>query len=140
MTGCAQCGFEDAEGRKFCGECGTALAVTCPSCGAANEPGMHFCGECGTGLAETAAPAAAAPAGGEGGAPGRRGRAGVLTGEAAVSLAAVGEGMVAGDLVNTAARIQSAASPGTVLVGDATRRASAAAIAYEPAGEHELKG
>src|SRR5207248_2006995 len=26
------------------------------------------------------------------------------------------------------------------LVGDATRRATAAAIAYEPAGEHELKG
>jgi class 3 adenylate cyclase/tetratricopeptide (TPR) repeat protein len=67
-------------------------------------------------------------------------RAGVLTGEAAVNLAAEGEGMVAGDLVNTAARIQAAAAPGTVLVGDATRRATAAAIAYEPAGEHELKG
>ena len=32
------------------------------------------------------------------------------------------------------------AEPGTVLVGDATRRASEAAIAYEDAGEHELKG
>src|SRR5881392_3590255 len=48
--------------------------------------------------------------------------------------------MVAGDLVNTAARVLAAAAPGTVLVGDATRRATAAAIAYEPAGEHELKG
>ena len=48
--------------------------------------------------------------------------------------------MVAGDLVNTASRIQSAAEPGTVLVGDATRRATEAAIAYEDAGEHELKG
>jgi class 3 adenylate cyclase/tetratricopeptide (TPR) repeat protein len=67
-------------------------------------------------------------------------RAGVLTGEAAVNLAVEGEGMVAGDLVNTAARVQAAAEPGTVLVGDATRRATAAAIAYEPAGEHELKG
>ena len=45
-------------------------------------------------------------------------RAGVLTGEAAVTLGAEGQGMVAGDLVNTAARIQSAAEPGTVLVGE----------------------
>ncbi len=67
-------------------------------------------------------------------------RAGVLTGEAAVTLGAAGEGMVAGDLVNTASRIQSGAEPGTVLVGEATRRATDAAIAYEDAGEHELKG
>jgi len=67
-------------------------------------------------------------------------RAGVLTGEAAVTLDAEGEGMVAGDLVNTASRVQSAAEPGTVLVGDSTRRASDAAIAYEDAGAHELKG
>ena len=73
-------------------------------------------------------------------APGLSARAGVLTGEAAVTLGASGQGMVAGDLVNTASRIQSAAEPGTVLVGESTRRATEAAIAYEPAGEHELKG
>jgi class 3 adenylate cyclase/tetratricopeptide (TPR) repeat protein len=73
-------------------------------------------------------------------APGLAARAGVLTGEAAVTLGAEGQGMVAGDLVNTASRIQSAAEPGTVLVGEATKRATEAAIAYEPAGEHELKG
>ena len=84
--------------------------------------------------------AAASALGDEVGAPELRARAGVLTGEAAVNLAAVGEGMVAGDLVNTAARIQAAAEPGTVLVGEATRRAAEAAIAFEPAGEHELKG
>ena len=67
-------------------------------------------------------------------------RAGVLTGEAAVTLGAEGQGMVAGDLVNTASRIQSEADPGDVLVGDATRRASEAAIAYEQAGTHGLKG
>jgi len=83
---------------------------------------------------------AVAALGEEVGAPKLQLRAGVLTGEAAVNLAAEGEGMVAGDLVNTAARVQAAAAPGTVLVGDVTRRATAAAIAYEPAGEHELKG
>jgi len=67
-------------------------------------------------------------------------RVGVLTGEAAVTLAAEGQGMVTGDLVNTASRIQSAAEPGTVLVGDATRNASEAAIAYADAREHVLKG
>jgi class 3 adenylate cyclase/tetratricopeptide (TPR) repeat protein len=73
-------------------------------------------------------------------APGVEARAGVLTGEAAVTLGAQGQGMVAGDLVNTASRIQSAADPGQVLVGEATRRATEAAIAFEGAGEHELKG
>jgi class 3 adenylate cyclase/tetratricopeptide (TPR) repeat protein len=67
-------------------------------------------------------------------------RAGVLTGEAAVTLGAEGQGMVAGDLVNTASRIQSAAEPGTVLVGEVTKRATEAAIVYEDAGAHALKG
>jgi class 3 adenylate cyclase/tetratricopeptide (TPR) repeat protein len=67
-------------------------------------------------------------------------RSGVLTGEAAVTIGAAGQGMVAGDLVNTASRIQSAADPGTVLVGESTKRATEAAIAYEPAGAHDLKG
>ena len=41
-----------------------------------------------------------------------RARAGVLTGEAAVTVGAVGQGMIAGDLVNTASRLQAAAAPG----------------------------
>ena len=84
--------------------------------------------------------AAVTALGDEVGAPELRARAGVLTGEAAVDLAATGEGMVAGDLVNTAARIQAAAAPGTVLVGEATRRASEGAVVFEQAGEHTLKG
>jgi class 3 adenylate cyclase/tetratricopeptide (TPR) repeat protein len=69
-----------------------------------------------------------------------RARAGVLTGEAAVTVGAEGQGMVAGDLVNTASRIQSLAEPGTVLVGEPTRRATDQAIVYVDAGSHELKG
>jgi class 3 adenylate cyclase/tetratricopeptide (TPR) repeat protein len=67
-------------------------------------------------------------------------RAAVLTGEAAVNIGAEGQGMVAGDLVNTASRLQSAAQPGTVLVGEATYRAASNAISFEPAGEQHLKG
>src|SRR5207248_4434548 len=47
-------------------------------------------------------------------------RAGVLTGEAAVTIGAEGEGMVAGDLVNTASRVQASAEPGGVYVGEST--------------------
>src|SRR5204862_4931807 len=72
--------------------------------------------------------------------PGLKARAGVLTGEAAVTLGAEGQGMVAGDLVNTASRIQALAEPGTVLVGEVTRRATEAAVVYEQAAEHEVNG
>src|SRR4051794_4472786 len=67
-------------------------------------------------------------------------RAGVLTGEAAVTVGATGQGMVAGDLVNTASRLQSAAEPGTVLVGEETFRAAHDAIAFESRGRIDVKG
>ena len=67
-------------------------------------------------------------------------RAGVLTGEAAVTVGAEGQGMVAGDLVNTASRVQSAAEPGCVLVGDSTKHATEAAVIYTDAGQHDVKG
>ena len=74
------------------------------------------------------------------GMPELRVRAGVLTGNAAVEFGAESEGMVLGDTVNTASRLQSIAAAGTVLVDDVTRRASEAAIAYEDAGSHQVKG
>jgi class 3 adenylate cyclase/tetratricopeptide (TPR) repeat protein len=67
-------------------------------------------------------------------------RAGVLTGEAAVATGAVDQGMVTGDLVNTAARLQSVAPPGSVLVGESTRIAAESAVVFEAAGEQVLKG
>src|SRR5215211_3149712 len=233
---CPSCGAANESGRKFCGDCGTALAITCPSCGTANPPTVKFCGECGTALAAGAAaepapsaPPASPPAaerrlvsvlfadlvgftsrsegrdaeetrellsryfdtcrrlielyggtvekfigdavmavwgtpvateddaeravraaldlvtavsalGDEAGEAELRARAGVLTGEAAVTIGAEGQGMVAGDLVNTASRVQSIARPGSVYVGDATRRATEQTIAYEDAGSHELQG
>jgi class 3 adenylate cyclase/tetratricopeptide (TPR) repeat protein len=228
---CTNCGAENPAGKRFCGDCGTALATACANCGAENPPGKRFCGDCGAPLGTETAPgsprgaptaerrlvtvlfadlvgftplsesrdaeevrellsryfdtarrliavyggtvekfigdavmavwgtpvateddaeravragldlvAAVSALGDDVGAPELRARAGVLTGEAAVTLGASAEGMVAGDLVNTASRIQTAATPGTVLVGDATRRATEQTIVYEDAGEHELKG
>jgi len=238
---CSRCGFDNELGRKFCGECGHALALICPSCLTPNAAGLKFCGECGSALGPEARPQvvgapaaltiqpgderlterrhvsvlfadlvgfttlseasdpeevrdllsryfevcrrlilryggvvekfigdavmavwgtpiareddaeravraaldltdAVAALGRESGFPDLRARAGVLAGEAAVTVGAGGQGMVAGDLVNTASRIQAAAPPGSVFVGEGTRRATEAAVAYEDAGLHELKG
>jgi len=243
---CSACGTANDVGRKFCIECGTALAALCPSCGGVNPPAAKFCGECGSGLADStparnsearqareAAPPIPEPPPGrlaerrlvsvlfvdlvgfttlaeardaeevrellgryfetarhlialyggvvekfigdavmavwgapsaqeddaeravraalelvegvgelgtEVGLPELRARAGVLTGEAAVTIGAKDQGMVAGDLVNTASRIQTLAVPGTVLVGDSTRRSTESAVAYQDAGRQEVKG
>jgi class 3 adenylate cyclase/tetratricopeptide (TPR) repeat protein len=72
--------------------------------------------------------------------PDLRARAGVVTGLAAVDVGSEGEGMVLGDTVNTASRLQGLAAPSEVLVDDVTRRASEAAIAYEDTGSHPLRG
>src|SRR5579875_3217791 len=234
---CPGCKAENRPGRRFCSQCGTALALACPACGAENQPEDRFCGECGSALTAGGSAGVAAPAllrspapvaerrlvsvlfadlvgfttlserrdpeavrellsgyfdrsrqiierhggtvekfigdavmavwgtpvareddaeravraalaltqtvgalGDEVGMPGLKLRAGVLTGNAAVEVGAEGEGMVLGDTVNTASRLQSLAAPGSVLVDDVTRRASEAAIAYEDAGTHQVKG
>ena len=49
-------------------------------------------------------------------------RAGVTTGEAAVTIGVDAEGMVAGDLVNTASRVQTVRTARLGVVGEATRR------------------
>jgi class 3 adenylate cyclase/predicted ATPase len=72
--------------------------------------------------------------------PGLAARAGVVTGEVAVTLGATHEGMVAGDAVNTAARVQATAEPGQVLSDEATYRLAASAIGFAAAGSHRLKG
>ena len=70
-------------------------------------------------------------------------RIGVNTGQALVSLGArpeEGEGMVAGDVVNTAARLQSNAPVNGILVGETTWRATRDAIDYRPAEPVQAKG
>ena len=84
--------------------------------------------------------AAVAELGAEAGVPGLAARAGVVTGEVAVTLRAAGEGMVAGNAVNTASRVQAAAGPGQVLVDEATQRLAGAGVGFTDAGQHELKG
>jgi len=70
-------------------------------------------------------------------------RIGVNTGEALVALGArpeLGEAMVAGDVMNTCARLQSAAPPGGILVGEGTHRLTARAIEYGEPQTVEAKG
>jgi class 3 adenylate cyclase/tetratricopeptide (TPR) repeat protein len=70
-------------------------------------------------------------------------RTAVNTGEALVALGArptEGEGMVSGDVVNTAARLQSAAPVNGILVGETTYRATRHAIEYREAPPVEAKG
>ena len=67
-------------------------------------------------------------------------RVGINTGEAAVGPGQDHMGFVTGDLVNTASRLESAAEPGTVLVGQLTKESASQAIAFETAGEQSLKG
>src|SRR5437764_310466 len=70
-------------------------------------------------------------------------RIGVNTGEALVVLSArpsEGEGMAAGDVVNTAARLQANAPVNGILVGEATYRATAHAIDYEDTAPIQAKG
>jgi class 3 adenylate cyclase/tetratricopeptide (TPR) repeat protein/DNA-binding IscR family transcriptional regulator len=54
---CPACGFENARGIKFCGECGASLKTWCSSCGFENAPAIKFCGECGKPLVEATKPA-----------------------------------------------------------------------------------
>ncbi len=233
---CTACGTSNADGAKFCSECGQPLVAACPQCGTP-ALGGRFCSECGTPLGSAAAPApapaTAAPApepiaerrvvsmlfgdlvgftpiaeskdpeavremlsayfdraravieryggvvekfigdavfavwglpaareddaeravragldltsavtalGEELRIPELQMRVGITTGQVAVTLGAVGEGMVAGDAVNTAARVQSVAVPSQVWVDDTTRSLTTASLAYEPMGAHELKG
>lgn len=67
-------------------------------------------------------------------------RAGVVTGEVSATVGATDQGLVAGDPVNTASRVQGAAQPGQVWVDANTRALTAAAITYADVGEHLLKG
>jgi class 3 adenylate cyclase len=67
-------------------------------------------------------------------------RVGIATGEVAVTLGAIGQGMVSGDAVNTASRLQARAMPGEVWVEEQTEALSGGVIVYADKGEHLLKG
>ena len=70
-------------------------------------------------------------------------RVGINTGEALVTVDArpeAGETMAAGDVVNTAARLQSAAPVNGILVGEQAYRATERAIEYREAAPIEAKG
>jgi hypothetical protein len=55
---CPSCDHDSRPERRFCADCGAALAALCAACGASNEPGEKFCGRCGEWLQTAALPPA----------------------------------------------------------------------------------
>ncbi len=58
---CPKCQFENPDGKKFCGGCGTKLESICLSCQSSNPPNFQFCGECGANLQPTQSQSDAKP-------------------------------------------------------------------------------
>ena len=67
-------------------------------------------------------------------------RIGVTTGEVVAGDPGTGQTFVTGDPVNTAARLQAAAAPGTVVIDQATQRRISAAATSEPLPPMVVKG
>ena len=49
---CPQCQFENPDGNKYCGDCGTRIENSCPKCNYIKFPQFKFCGSCGHKLEE----------------------------------------------------------------------------------------
>ena len=67
-------------------------------------------------------------------------RTGVNTGEVLVGARSATEGLVTGDAVNVAARLEQAAQPGQVLIGEATYRLVRDSVSAEPVEPLSVKG
>ncbi len=67
-------------------------------------------------------------------------RIGVHTGEVIAGDPATGESFVSGDAVNVAARLEQAAEPGEILIGETTHRLVRAAVIAKPMPPLQLKG
>jgi len=59
---CPRCGADASNGRKFCGDCGSALPWHCAACGSENPPDKRFCGDCGSAATAGALEPGASPA------------------------------------------------------------------------------
>jgi len=67
-------------------------------------------------------------------------RTGINTGSVVVGTGRPGEAIVVGDAVNVAARLQTAAAPGEIVIGSATHALVRDAVTVGPAESIELKG
>jgi len=67
-------------------------------------------------------------------------RIGIETGEVVAALGREAEGMLTGGSLHVAARLQSAAAPGTIVVGERAWRDTRDAIVYRPLDDVELRG
>src|SRR4030067_1055582 len=143
MTGCPSCGHDNPEGGKFCSECGARLGAS-PAAGreVRKVVTVLFCDVTGsTALGERLDPESL-----------RR----VMTryfermqqvleshggaGEVVAGEPAARQNLVTGDTVNTAARLEQAAGPGEILLGEATYELARDAVSVEPVDPLAPKG
>ncbi|RQS74367.1 hypothetical protein DID96_05745 [Burkholderia sp. Bp8963] len=52
---CANCGFDNLAGARFCEACGAMLSRACPRCGHEASPSARFCNACGASLTDARA-------------------------------------------------------------------------------------
>src|SRR3954447_19266495 len=134
MAACPSCGKENEAGARFCSACGTQLAVVAPRevrktvMAVFGIPQVHE---------DDALRAARAAVELRDAVTELVLRIGVNTGEV---VAGTGETLVTGDAVTAAARLEQAAEPGTVLVGEQTYRLVRDGVEATPVASVEAKG
>jgi ribosomal protein L40E len=116
---CPKCGIENPPNKKFCRDCGGKLALACPQCGLENLPEDKFRGECGHDLKKPKTPPPIDFKQPQSYTPKH------LAKEILTSRGAIGDDLrmdytAMGDTTNLAARMETSAQPGGVLISAST--------------------
>ncbi|HEV8712103.1 MAG TPA: AAA family ATPase [Candidatus Binatia bacterium] len=119
---CPQCHTNNKPGRKFCGACGYPLPAACAHCGFINDPEDRFCGGCGFPLATQPHPSVP------------RAKFQVSSSQSPTSYVPVGHS------TNLASRLESLATPGSIIVSEQTYKLIEGYFECKALGATQIKG